>query len=178
MSSGMLNPLNRRYRLRSMPRDRLHPILADPLFDDPAYRALPVAAVGMVWRLAEHYHKTDCAPLPTAPAELQAIARAHLSTWSRHRVAILSLINRWAPSQERYSNQRKLGRWTLAKAADMTNAKRQRARMARDANLAPSQTTPTKDLALPRPTPPNTPRQTAEQYRSPRQEAPASAFAD
>ena len=131
---------------------RLNPLVADSLFDDPAYRRLPAAGVGMLWRLVEHIHKTDYAPLPTASAERQALARAHPSTWKAHRDQILALIDRWYPKGASYHAQRQLGRWTLQSASAAAHASKARRRIAASGSSPPlSPLLPTAPMTSPPP---------------------------
>lgn len=90
-----------------MARRRIPPMPVEALLDDPRALALPPAAYGMLCRLVHHFWLTDCRSLPAGVNDLQAIARAHISTWARHRDEIRVILRDLLPAMERDAARRK-----------------------------------------------------------------------
>ena len=97
----------------------------EALLDDPRALALPPAAYGMLCRLTHHFWLTECVDLPEGVNDLQAIARAHISTWARHRDEIRAILSDLIPAMRasREIRDDKLSRLASARAAQRAQEK-------------------------------------------------------
>ena len=92
---------------------KLFPLPVQPILDNPTYKALPAAGVGILFRLVAHWWETDLRPLPIADHDLRAISRAHLNTWKEHKADILQAIAAIQPELAAYHAWRSQGRERL-----------------------------------------------------------------
>ncbi len=104
------------------------------LWADPLYRSLPVAAIGMVARLVEHFWITECRPLPIDRDQLHSIARGHKATWARYREDILTVMGRWGPVAATALDHRRRGLDSLKLAPSAMNARRRLTRLEKTHN--------------------------------------------
>jgi hypothetical protein len=96
------------FRLMSdmSPRRRLYELPVDALFNHPGYVALPAAGRGMLLSVLEYHWRSGCRPLPPSQDELFSVARAHRSTWSVHKSAILQIFADIQAELEAYHRRR------------------------------------------------------------------------
>jgi len=132
---------------------KLYPMPVQTLYEHPAYRAAPAAAVGMLHRLLEHFWLTDCRPLPIAEDQLFAISRAHRPTWRHHKAEILRIFSEIAPDLAAYwtlrQNKATTIRFVSATGGAATQAKAALASVRELAAPAPMPVAPTREPAKP-----------------------------
>lgn len=80
------------------------------LIDHPKAIALTSAGTGILWTIATHFWRSECAPLPTFDEGLRTIARAHKPTWVSHRADIKAILSEIIPDLAKafalYQNRR------------------------------------------------------------------------
>lgn len=79
---------------------------------NPKVVALPVAGLGMLFRILGYLWETELRPLPKAEGELFTIARAHRPTWAHHKLEILAILSEVVPELQAH-----IETWQRKKAA-------------------------------------------------------------
>ena len=90
----------------------------------PVALAMGSAAIGILYRILEHYWATDCRDLPERDQDMMALARAHRATWVAHKQEIYEVLRDLAPAIREAWRKREINNVNLMQLRERAAAAR------------------------------------------------------